>query len=182
MPVGWGWNPETLSAIATTLAALAAISALATFWWRWRDKRDEAHHAKRRDAEDFRVWTEKEGDELFMFVFNGAANPVFDVRVAIDLVSRNGSDKRYAMSRACVPSRRGLDPVRRALSKSVREDWEPWAKKRSVNDEPMVEYHFRDTAGIWWQRTTDGRLIEITEPVAGLPSDWRHSDTVREPV
>lgn len=161
----WGWNPDTIAAITTALAAFAAAIAGYFAWGayqleRRREKR-VSENLKRQQAEMVSAWTVvKEGADgesyIELRVQNLASAPVYEVTLGVQL----GGACAYAAKVRVVPPS-GRDPLVVKLTDRGLERWLAWAKGRARKLAPYVEFTFCDTAGAWWYRDTRGSLAEI---------------------
>lgn len=62
----WGWNPDSVTAVATLLAAAAALGAVVVFRWRKKDKAEAARNREEDRAEQarYRIEDRAENDRL----------------------------------------------------------------------------------------------------------------------
>lgn len=188
----WGWNPDTVAAITTALAAIAAVVAGFFAWAAYSAERDartlakkahdlaeSAHVAarereqrasqdkRRKQAEAVSAWAvvcEAPGEEHYIDVCvqNLSSAPVYAVRLGI-LLSQDSAV--YAgWERVLPPS--GRMPTAVAVKDAAIESWRRWAKPRASKPAPYVEFTFRDASDAWWLRDGHGVLSEISEDEA----------------
>ena len=181
----WGWNPDTVAAITTALAALAAVIAGFFAWGAYQAERDardlakqahklaeDAHRAgldreqrafedkKRKQAEMVSAWTVlTEDDTIELRVQNLSSAPVYSA--CLGIVLSNGSAVYARRARVIPPS--GRSPMSIEIKESAVEAWQRWAKNRMPKPVPFVEFTFHDASGNWWFRDGSGSLIETTE-------------------
>lgn len=161
----WGWNPDSIAAITTVLAALAAAFAGYYAWGAYKLERDREKRSseklKRQQAEMVSAWSVvREGDDgefhVELLVQNLASAPIYEVRLGLEI----GGPCFYAgWARIVPPSVR--DPLLVPVAKNGHETWRKWVKGRATKAAPYVELTFCDTAGTWWHRDTRGALVEI---------------------
>ncbi|MFK3677074.1 hypothetical protein ACI2IP_05050 [Microbacterium sp. NPDC090218] len=161
----WGWNPDTIAAITTALAAIAAMVAGYFAWGaykleRAREKR-VSENLKRQQAEMVSAWTVvRQGPDgeshIELHVQNLASAPVYEVRLGVEI----GTTCVYGgWARVLPPSAR--DPLLVRVADRGLESWRDWVRGRATKTAPYVEITFCDTAGTWWLRETGGALREI---------------------
>lgn len=185
----WGWNPDTVAAITTALAAIAAVVAGFFAWGAYQAERDardlakkahelaeSSHEAarqreqrasndkRRKQAEAVSAWAvvcESPGadDYIDVCVQNLSSAPVYAVRLGV-LLSQDSAV--YAgWERVLPPTGRMPKPV--SVKDAAIESWRRWAKPRSSKPAPYVELTFRDASDTWWLRDGHGVLSEIDE-------------------
>jgi hypothetical protein len=161
----WGWNPDSIAAITTALAALAAAVAGYFAWGAYKLERDRekrlSESQKRQQAELVSAWTVVEttadGESCIeLRVQNLASAPVYEVTLGVQL----GKACAYAAKVRVVPPS-GRDPLVVKLTEKGLQRWLDWAKGPARKLAPYVEFTFCDTAGAWWYRDTRGTLVEI---------------------
>lgn len=190
----WGWNPDTVGAVTTALAAVAAVVAGIFAGGAYRAER-QAHQlaVQSREAEQERdaataeekrraqadlvaVWTEvvdsPDARTLRIVAQNASATPVFALRIGVVL----GAKPVYARWVRLLPP--GGAPQHYDLKEYAHEQWRRWAAGRGTVPEAYVEYTFRDAGGRHWLRDSQGALTEIDEDQAwryGPPSPERET-------
>ncbi|WP_431792080.1 hypothetical protein [Microbacterium paraoxydans] len=161
----WGWNPDSVAAMTTVLAAAAAVVAGLYAWRAYRLERAREDRAsvamKRQQAEMVSAWTviqQGENGENYveLRVQNLGSAPVYEVTLGIQL----GSVCSYAAKTRVVPPS-GRNPMEVRLTERGLERWLTWAKGPARKLAPYVELTFCDSAGAWWFRDTRGALVEI---------------------
>ena len=191
----WGWNPDTVVAIATFLAMLAATAAgifagisFVQMKKQAREAEKQTAHARqqaeaatkqlewaridreREHAESVAAWTEYEGDELRVVVQNRSSAPIYDVRLASCLGTKNRPEYYYAARKNMVPPSTGhghvIDPA--WATKAHLDDW---ISRNPKNPQPRVDLIFYDKFGVQWRRSQDGRLEQFLAQPA-IPGDW----------
>lgn len=163
----WGWNPETVSAITATLAALSAVVAGYLAWRVYRLERERERRAserlKRHQAELISAWTvvKRGADDrssVELRVQNLGSAPVYEVTLGVQL----GTVCSYAAKKRVVPPT-GHESVAVELTEKGLERWRRWATGPVRSLPPYAEFTFCDAAGAWWFRDTRGALVEIQE-------------------
>ena len=190
--MGWGWNPETVEALATAVAAVAAIAAGIFAGNAYRAERETRALAKRghaitedrerRELEDKRrgqaelvaAWAVVSDDaqttNVEVCIQNLSAAPVYAVSLGFVLTGQESVYARWV--RVLAPSN-GVQTLRPVKPFAV-ERWRAWCGGRRRMADPLVEFTFRDAAGRWWLRDAEGVLSEIDES-----SRWRYPRTDR---
>lgn len=186
--MGWGWNPETVEALATAVAAVAAIAAGIFAGSAYRAEREtralaEKGHAitedrERRELEDKRraqaelvaawavVLDDAQTTNVEVCIQNLSAAPVYAVSVGFVLTGQESVYARWVRVLAPTNGAQTLRPVKPFAA----ERWRAWCGGRRPMADPLVEFTFRDTAGRWWLRDAEGVLSEIDEG-----SRWRYA-------
>lgn len=188
----WGWNPDTVAAITTALAAIAAVVAGFFAWGAYKSEQEgrrlsrdahdlaqKTHEAsrqreqrasedkKRKQAEMVSAWAVVcAGDDgesyVEVCVQNLSSAPVYSVSLGA-LLSRDTAV--YAgWARVVPPS--GRNPSIITVKDAAVEAWRRWASVRTPKPAPYVEFTFHDASGHWWLRDGRGVLSEIVEAEA----------------
>ena len=181
----WGWNPDTVAAITTALAAIAAVVAGFFAWGAYQAERDarglakkahelaeRAHLAsqerellasqdkKRKQAGMVSAWAVvTEADTIELCVQNLSSAPVYEV--CLGVILSNGSGVYARRARVIPPS--GRNPSTFDVKDGAVDAWQRWAKSRTPKPVPFVEFTFHDASGNWWLRDGHGVLEEITK-------------------
>ena len=191
----WGWNPDTVIAVATAFAALAAaiagIFAGISFVQMKKQAREAARQTalvqqqaeaaseqlkiaqtarEREHAESVAAWTEFEGDDLIVVVQNRSFAPIYDVRLASCLGTKSMAKYYYAARKTLVPPSpdRG-HVVNPGLATTA--NLADWVKRHPKNPHPPVDIIFYDKFGVQWRRDRYGKL-EPYEAQDDIPGDW----------
>ncbi|WP_341935891.1 hypothetical protein MRBLWO14_001568 [Microbacterium sp. LWO14-1.2] len=162
----WGWNPDTVAAVTTALAALAAIVAGYFAWGAYALERRreliESERDKRAVAEQVSAWAEVReepaGTRVDIHVQNLAASPVYEVRLGIEASGKCN----YAGWARVIPPSRDVPSVVEVTPERL-ERWDRWTRSRIPKPVPYIEFTFCDAAGAWWHRSARGVLTEITD-------------------
>jgi hypothetical protein len=163
----WGWNPDTVAAVTTALAAVAAVVAGVFAWGAYRIEREReqrvADDAKRQQAQLISAWAVNREDAdseigVELHVQNLSTAPVYEVSLGIEVA---GKCSYAGWARVIPPSR--TSPLVIPVTEERLKGWRQWAATRSRKPAPApyVEFTFCDTAGSWWHRDTRGALAEI---------------------
>ncbi|MFK3834533.1 hypothetical protein [Microbacterium sp. NPDC087868] len=190
----WGWNPDSIAALTTALAAVAAVVAGYFAWKAYQaesdarglaikahDLAERAHDARiereqllekekeRAQAEMVSAWAvvvEAGGEKCVeVHVQNLSPAPVYSVRLGFELA---GSPNLYAGWARVLPPTPGV-PERPKVHDDATRDWRIWGRRRGRHAAPYVELTFHDASGRWWYRDGHGVLAETTEKDA-----WRY--------
>lgn len=173
----WGWNPDTLEAAATSVAAAAAIIAGIFAWGAYRaeraahrlalealateQQRDERALAEkeRAQAEAVSAWTQHNtSDEtLSLIVQNLSSAPIYSVRLGVVL----GRIAYYAGWVRVLPPT--STPTVVPLHENTVPRWLEWRATHERVPTVLVEATYADAAGRWWFRNALGALREIDE-------------------
>lgn len=189
----WGWNPDTIEAITTALAAIAAVVAGFFAWRAYQaesDARDlarlahdvaesafkadrdrevrELEEKQRAQAEMVSAWAViGDGDEpsVEICIQNLSPTPVF--AVCLGMVVRKGVALYARRVRVLPPS--GREPRQESVKDAAADAWRTSHGARTWRTVPLVEFTFHDAAGRWWFRDEHGVLTEISER-----ESWRY--------
>lgn len=161
----WGWNPDTVAATTTAIAAVAAIVAGIFAWSAYalerRRESSESRRARRAMAEQVSAWAEVREEagmtHVDIHVQNLASSPVYEARFGIEASGRCN----YAGYARVVPPSRSA-PLVIEVTQERSERWERWMRSRVPKPTPYIELTFCDAAGAWWHRDSRGLLCEIT--------------------
>ena len=194
--MGWGWNPDTVIAVATFVAMLAATAAgifAGISFVQMKKQALEAEkqtaHARqqaeaaskqlewaridreREHAESVAAWTELDGNDLKVVVQNRSFAPIYDVRIASCLGTQANPEFYYAARKNMVPpsADRGhiIDPAW-----ATKANLDGWVTRHPKNPHPRVDLIFFDKFGVQWRRRYDG-LLERHPTQFEIPSEWR---------
>lgn len=183
----WGWNPDTVEAVTTALAAVAAVAAGIFAWGAYRAERDarelakrsheltesahesgrqrdlrELEEKKRAQAELVSAWAvtgEEEQPWAGVRIQNLSSAPVYSV--SLGLVLKGEQSVYGGWVRVLPPT--GSEPMQESIKDAALDAWRRWAGARRPLPVPLVEFTFHDAAGRWWLRDGDGVLCEISE-------------------
>lgn len=183
----WGWNPDSIAALTTALAALAAVVAGFFAWGAYRaesEARDlarqgqalaerglEADRARearelelerRAQAELVSAWAvvrDSAVPSVELRVQNLSAAPVYAVTAGFELT---GFSSQYAKWIRVLPST-GSEARNENVKDGAIAGWTKWIGSRRPCPVPYVEFTFRDARGAWWLRDGSGVLSEISE-------------------
>ncbi|AMT93089.1 hypothetical protein A2T55_04225 [Brevibacterium linens] len=192
----WGWNPDTVIAVATFVAMLAATAAgifAGISFVQMKKQALEAEkqtaHARqqaeaaakqlqwaridreREHAESVAAWTEFEDDNLIVIVQNRSYAPIYDVRLASCLGTQGNPELYYAARKNLVPpsADRGhiIDPAW-----ATKANIDDWVSRHPKNPHPRVDLIFFDKFGVQWRRSQNGRLEKFPNE-SEIPKEWR---------
>ena len=191
----WGWNPDTVIAVATFLAMLAAtaagIFAGISFVQMKKQAREAARQTalvqqqaeaaseqlkiaqtarEREHAESVAAWTEFEGDDLIVVVQNRSFAPIYDVRLASCLGTRSTAKYYYAARKTLVPPSHDRGHIVNP-GLATTANLADWVRRHPKNPHPPVDIIFYDKFGVQWRRDRFGKL-EPYEAQDDIPGDW----------
>lgn len=160
----WGWNPDTVAALATALATVAAIAAGILAWRALANERkvvaDLAREKHQRQADQVSAW---HGPGQTFILRNASDAPIYRARFWLHLAGR---DPQYAKWQRIVPP--ATEPLTIKVKSEAREVWTAWERSRKSKPAPLFEFTFCDARGQWWWRTQHGELKPIDEANALL--------------